>query len=77
MHKADIVSICSFIVALGSGLTAGSPLASSLDAVTLGHGQYALSIVALLAFAAGSVLRVLANPSPVAPAAQPGAEKAN
>lgn len=64
MHKSDIVSICSFIVALGAGITAGSPLADSLDAATFGHGKYALSILTLLAFAAGCILRVLANPTP-------------
>lgn len=75
MHRNDLISICSFIVALGAGLTAGSPLASALDTVTFGHGQYALAVIALVAFAAGSVLRVISNPTPVAP--QSGAEKAN
>lgn len=66
MHKSDVISICSFIVALGAGLTAGSPLAASLDVVTIGHGQYALSVLSLVAFAAGCILRVVANPTPVA-----------
>lgn len=75
LHRNDVISICSFVVALGSGLVAGSPLAAALDTVTLGHGQYALSVVALVAFAAGSVLRVLSNPTPVPASSQAGESK--
>lgn len=66
MHKSDVVAIASFIVALGAGLTAGSPLAAALDVVTVGHGQYALSAISLVAFAAGCILRVINNQKPVA-----------
>ncbi len=63
MHRNDLISLCSLLVGISSAVAVPS-VGSSLNVVTGGHGQLALSILAVLGVVAAQVIRVYSVPTP-------------
>jgi hypothetical protein len=56
MTVSDIVSICSIIAAVASGISE-----PALETLFPGHGAYVAGILAVVGLAAGQIIRVLTN----------------